>query len=480
MSGRISGVLLLLTACTTIAFEWSGQPVFVLASGVCVGGFLLISAPLVGWQPRGFLLAGVVLALAAYVTRTDWQELVFAAIRAGSFIGAFFFSLSWLRNAAATSPAIERCGVFLSEQPPGRRYVALSLGGHLFGLVLSYGAISLLGGLATGSAAREADPGIKEIRTRRMLMAVQRGFVTTLCWSPLAFAIAISTSLVPGASWAAAAVPCLVSSLILAVLGWLIDRIVKTRAIMPPKPHQPPKDAVRIMAPLFALLAILMVCVSGLIWATGLRAVAAAMVFVPVLSLTWIAVQERRPAGRSGAGAWGGMWARGVDYVTGELLSHRTEVVVLTMAGFIGTLGAGLIAPLVAQSGMDLTAIPAWMLLVSLVWLIPVTGQLGMNPILSVSLFAPLLPDPAAIGVSATAYIVAITAGWSLGAASSPYTASTMIASSFGGVSARYLGVIWNGPFTLLGAVLLSVWVATFAGFGASAARMMAVTIPGL
>ena len=60
-----------------------------------------------------------------------------------------------------------------------------------------------------------------------MLLAIQRGFVSTLAWSPLAFATAVSKSLVPGATWAEAVGPCMVSGLIITGLGWTLDTILK-------------------------------------------------------------------------------------------------------------------------------------------------------------------------------------------------------------------------------------------------------------
>ena len=80
------------------------------------------------------------------------------------------------------------------------------------------------------------------------------------------------------------------------------------------------------------------------------------------------------------------------------------------MAGFIGTLGSGLLSPLVAAAGYDLSAAPAWLILVGLVWLIPLSGQIGMNPILIVSLIGPMLPEAAAMGVSPSAIILAKSA----------------------------------------------------------------------
>ncbi|MFT6224032.1 MAG: hypothetical protein ACJA1F_001878 [Paracoccaceae bacterium] len=60
--------------------------------------------------------------------------------------------------------------------------------------------------------------------------------------------------------------------------------------------------------------------------------------------------------------------------------------------------------------------------------------------------------DPAAV-------IVAITGGWALSGATSPYTASTLLIASLGKVSASHVGLRWNGPYAVTCAVGLSVWI---------------------
>ena len=148
-----------------------------------------------------------------------------------------------------------------------------------------------------------------------------------------------------------------------------------------------------------------------------------------------------------------------------ELPSYGAEIVLLAMAGFIGTLGAGLLSPLFAASGLDLSVLPTWLLLTILVALAPVTGQLGMNPILSISLLAPLVPAAESLGLSPNLIVAAITAGWALSGASSPFTATTLLIGKLAGVSAFRVGAgrAWNGPYTLIGFMLLSAWILALA-----------------
>lgn len=459
MTDRLSGFVLFTVAVLVVLAEWSGARPFFLAAGAGVVLYLLLATGRAHWSRQVFVATGLALVAAAAATQADWTAMTERALQTASFVAAFFTALAWLRNAAGSSRTIERCGRFLAEQPPGRRYLALTAGGHLFGLVLLYGAISLLGSLAESSARREPNEEIRAIRTRRMLLAIQRGFVATLCWSPLTFSMAISTSVVPGSSWAGAVGLCAVGSVILAVLGWALDTLFKPKLSAPAPPRAKPEGSWGDLTPLLVLLALLMAGVGALQVATGLRLVAAVMVVVPAISLSWIAIQAHgnrmRPFAHTAY--------RALHYVIDDLPEYRSELVLLIMAGFIGTLGSSLLGPMVAGSGIDLATIPTWLLLVGLMWVVPITGQLGMNPILSVSLLAPLLPEASALGISPNVIIVALTAGWALSGASSPYTATTLLVGALGHVSALHVGWKWNGAYTLIGGVLLSLWVATVA-----------------
>lgn len=455
---RAAGLLLVATTALVTLAEWGAGEGLRDAACLTALGLLAILATGVRLARRVFVLVGLGLFAADVALREDWLGPARAALASAAFIAAFFTTLASLRTASACSPAIAVCGRFLATQPPGRRYLALTVGGGLFALILNYGALVLLGGLAEANARREQNPEIRRHRTRRMLLAIQRGFVSTLPWSPLAFAMAVTTALVPGSSWAAAVGPCLVSGLILASLGWALDTVLKPRLSVPAPPRGRPEGSWASLWPLLLLLAIIVLGVGGVHVATGIRVVGVVMLLVPLLALGWVWLQAR------GGGV--PVAARVGGYVTRDLPAYRGELVLLMMAGVIGTLGAAILAPVVAASGLDLAALPLPAVLLGLLWIVPVAGQLGMNPILSVSLLAPLLPEAAALGTTPTAIIAALTAGWALSGASSPFTATTLLIGAMGGVSATHVGLRWNGLYTLLGGTLLSAWVLAVAALG--------------
>ena len=405
---------------------------------------------------KAFVAVALLIGIALFATDPDWRGILIRGLETSAFIGAFFTALSTLRTVAQTSPAIQRAGTFLAGQPPGRRYAALTLGGQAFALLLNYGALQLLGTLATTNANAEPNPEIRGHRMRRMLLAIQRGFVSSLPWSPLSFAVAITISVIPGADWGKALVPGLVTSVLLAGIGWLLDTIFKPRLTVTPV-RSAPVGTWATMLPLAGLLAVLLVGVVSLSALTQVRVVGIVAVLVPCIAVVWMLLQHwgENPVSTTRT--------RIKTYVLQELPGYRGELTLLMMAGFIGTAGSQLFAPMVQATGFDPSYLPSWVILLLLVWIIPLGGQIGMNPILAVTLIAPLIPAAADLGVQPTALVVAITSGWALSGASSPFTATTLLIGSFGGISATRVGLVWNGAYTLICGLVLSIWVVSFA-----------------
>ena len=452
---RVGGVLMIATLLSFVPYEFTGLAFLsYLAGGFTLAG-LLCFAPQVARTGKLFLAIGLLLLLVAAALLDDWQDAALTALSRGSFIAAFFTALTAIRSAAITDANIIGCGRFLAGQPPGRRYLALTLGGHLFGLVLSYGSISLLGSLAAENANRDPNAEIRRHRTRRMLVAVQRGFISTLPWSPLAFASAITLTVVPGASWSSAIPFTLVSALVLAGIGWALDTIFKPRLSTPPPKSGPAEGQwLSHMKPLYLLLAVLMLSTAAVHLMTGIRIFGVVMALVPILSLVWIAFQPngKGSALRNTAG-------RASSFATRDMPALKNELTLLVMAGIIGSLGAAIAAPLASNAGLSFAAVPTWLLLLCVFWSIPITGQLGMNPILAVSLFAPLLPTPEAMGLDPAILVCAITSGWALSGATSPFTASVLLIGALGKVNATHVGVRWNGIYALVCGSVLSVWL---------------------
>lgn len=89
------------------------------------------------WVPVILSLAVLVVAL----PRGLPVELYLEACGRMIFLAALMAVLNTLRTAAARAPEVARAGQFLVGQPASRRYVALTMGGHLFGVLINFGGL---------------------------------------------------------------------------------------------------------------------------------------------------------------------------------------------------------------------------------------------------------------------------------------------------------------------------------------------------
>ncbi len=452
------GCLLLIATVSAALYEWVGFAPAAFLAGGCILVYLVLCLPRLAPTRLAFVTVGAVLVLIALLTRPDWGDVLWRGMVQANFICGFFVALATLRVPAMHSEAIRGAGRYIATQPPGRRYLALSTGGHLFALVLNYGSIQLLGSMVARLMEEEADPAIAEIRNRRMLLAIQRGFLSSILWSPLAFGPVITVDLVAGASWGGLLPFGLLFVLIFTVAGWALDTLMKPAIPGGAPPRRSVQGSVANLLPLIMLLLITLGGVGLIELLTHLRVAAIVMVFVPLVALSWLVLERVSgpPTGPSIKESIG-------RFATRELPDYRAELVLLIMAGFIGATGGALAKPWVAALGIDLSAIPVVPLLLAIIVFVPLTGQLGMNPILAVVLFAPLIPDPADLGVAPSLLVLAILSGWVLSGLTSPFTATTMLIGRFGGVSAWRVGIGWNAAFLALTTALFAVALATLA-----------------
>ncbi|WP_088652632.1 hypothetical protein [Marinibacterium profundimaris] len=415
-----------------------------------VVAFLVRAASPVG---RAFLAVSAALTIGLILTRPDWGAIVWPALVRTGFLAAFFCSLSLLRNVAQSSPAMATAGTYLASQPPGRRYLALTTGAHAFALVLNYGAIQLLGTLSLTSARTEPDDYIRNTRIRRMLLAVHRGFVSSLSWSPLAFSIVVIVSVIPGTSWSGIVGPGLVIGVMLLGTGWAMDTIFKPRPSGRKPAVQDPGHWTALL-PLGGLMLLMLATILLVEETLHVRVIGIVLVAVPVISMIWLAIQL------GDSKAWA---ARMKAYVVDELPGFRREVLLIASASYIGITGSALALPWMEASGFDLGMVPTWLLLLALLWIVPALGQIGANPILSVSLIGPLLPPAAQLGVTPTALANPLLCGWLLTGLTSPFTAVTLLIARFGGISPLQVAWDWNRAYFIAIVALLSGWTLVYA-----------------
>ena len=399
----------------------------------------------------GIGMIGVMLA-------ADPLALFVASWRRGASYAAFFLALTTLRDAAETSPLVRRCGQHLVAQPPGRRYAALTTGGHVFGITLSYGAIELLGAMVMRANTLESAGGsadVRAIRARRMLLAINRGFCVMNCWSPLNIMTAVVSTAVPAAPMRLLLPIAFVVSIGMAALGWLEDRFSGARLLTRSGTRPPTSDRWTIHLRIVALVLLVMLLAECAAALFAIALVAGVSMIVPLVALSWLLVQSWRFAGPN-LSRLPGLLSRRAERFLLRVPGLRGEATVLGGSGFMGValgnvLPATGIAPLVA--GLPAVAIP---LLVPV--LLIATGQLGLNPVAMVALIGAAIPDAASLGVPPAVLAFACMLGWGLGVAMTPMSSSAIITARWAGVSPWTITTRWNAVFTA--SALLLAWAA--------------------
>ena len=200
--------------------------------GIAILLFLLLEFRNQRRYAQVLFMALFAIGMVGVALASDKAALFLAGWRRGAAYAAFFLALTTLRDAAETSPLVRRCGQHLVAQPPGRRYAALTAGGHVFGITLSYGAIELLAAMVMRANTLESAGGsadIQGIRTRRMLLAIYRGFCVMNCWSPINIMTAVVSTAVPAAPMRLLLPIAFVVSVGMTALGWIEDRLSGAR-----------------------------------------------------------------------------------------------------------------------------------------------------------------------------------------------------------------------------------------------------------
>lgn len=400
--------------------------------------------------PSRIILALAVLGAAATLLwhPAPGPTLTRAATAAAAIIG-LFAALGFLRQAAEHSPLVQQCGALMVRQPPGRRYLVLTLGSHLIALVLNFGVLPLLGMMAMKGNTLEAaggDARTVAIRRQRMLSAMLRGFAMMTAWSPLSVSFAVTVAVVPDLDWGRLLPIQAALALILMMLGWALDR----RAFPPPANRPATSQPQLDWGPAWRMTALVAAVVCAALAVSAIldvRLVAGAMVTVPPSAVIWLWWQKRDPR----------RVARDMGRTLLDTLpGFRDEVAMLGGAMFAGTIAAAFLSADRIGAVVESLGLPPLLLVVLLAWTIMAVAQLGVSQIASVTLLGGALAHVAPPLVVASAMMGA----WGLSACSTVVGAAVLTVARIGGVPVRVVSRQWNGFYVVSGGLLLAVWLA--------------------
>lgn len=389
--------------------------------------------------------AGLLLGAVFYMRGGLTDDVLAKAIGRSAFFTLFLISMDILRTAAMTSRLVLESGRAIVNQPPGRRYVVITLGGHLFATLLNLGAINLLGTMNRRSIENESDPKIKDIRLQRMTLALIRGFASFTMWAPTAVTVLVILAAIPELEYYQFAPVGAATAASFMAFGWLLDRLSFPRR-NPANSPQPLSQVLLALLPMVLLtLAILLLAII-LSQLTGIRLIAALLICVPICGVAWIAVQYSRAGAKR---AFLLTKRRLIKRVLPDLTTLRSEIAILSSAGFIAVILPNQIDTVSLGhfiAGLGLTE--SW-LLILMIWTVVLLGPIGLNPIISVSVSVEILAQLS--GFSFNPYTLAFAGiiAWGLTTGCSPLGATIRISGRSIDRPAAEVGLVWNRPFTI-------------------------------
>lgn len=451
---RLRVSFLLLATLATLTYLVGGGVIWQAAGIVALLLYLMTLKGQLTRMAKGLLCAAGVLTLLALWHSPTPGRLLFEASGRFAFFATFVVALSMLRLPAYRSRLVRRCGQSMLLQPPSRRYPILSLGSALFGIILNIGVLNLFAAMIEKSNTLNAAQGrawVREARQRRMMLALLRGFSLAPLISPMGIGVAVVLSSLSQVTWPQLAPYILGAAALIFMAGWAVDYFTGPH---PPAHKTYVTPSLRPLAQFSVLLIGIVALVFSIAWLLELRLPIAALLGAPTGALLWLAWQRRR-LGFGGLPAAVTAVHRQLPWL---LTPSANEIVVLGAAGYLGHVCVGLVdtqqlAPLLAVLDPlgTLNAVLAMLMVVGL-------AQIGVNPIVTVTLLVGLLPTLGIEGLTPELIGASLMVGWALALMSSPMTASMLILSRFTGVPATRIGYRWNGRFLIAAIPLLALW----------------------
>lgn len=440
---------------------------FGLRAAALVGAPFLIlyiggAWPMLLFAARVLLVLCLALALIAAM-RPDALDLLTRAASRLIYFPAFVAALALLRAAASRSQTTAAAGRYLVAQPPSRRYVALTLGGHFFGILFNIGGLALLIDMvkkANTLAAAGGEKWVQELREKRMVVAIMRGFSCIALWSPLGVAMNLLIASTPGLAWAEVAPYGVAITIGMMALGWLFDRLEARNATgaAPAAPAVEPRGffaVARIVGHVVALSLI------GLVVeiAADLSFQALLLALVPIYSLCWaFAVEFAERSKAPLRAALGVLRARGLN----RFPAYANEIAVFSTSGFLGVVLVALMPRAALQGWIAAAALSPGIVMAGLASVVFTLGMIGINPIVTCSILAESFAAIDAPGLSPVGVVVALAAGWACVISVGPALSSLVMVSAQLGRPSTEVGFRWNGryAFTALALIIAGLLLA--------------------
>lgn len=454
---NLAAICLVVTSACAILEQFLTSEWLSAVAGMSLLLFVLLQWPGISRTYRFFAILAPSLTMGLWLSGRIDHQVVAAGVDRATFFTLFLTSLAVLRESAQSSSLVQKCGKVLVNQPPARRYMLMTFGSHLFGVMLNIGALNVLGTMVRRATRPTPDPEasrIAGIRRKRMLTATLRGFCGVPLWAPTSVTMLLVLSSIPELDWEHYAPLGLVWTLLFILWGGILDWFAYPR----PKPDATPGGGLRQLIPLVGLVALIPSLAFAISKITGLSLFPTLLMCAPVIGLAWIWLQFRGRPTRIKSGLFARRLTRSFPRT---FTNQRNEVVLFTSSGIIGVILIPLIDPVAVSELLVAANISDATLMVAMSLTMLACSFIGINAIITVTLMLGALqqiPDTS-ISPIIQASVIAIT--WAVFAGASPFTASLRFISNFSGTPPLHFGVVWNGWFSasVLAIMYLTLYV---------------------
>ncbi|MDP6173109.1 MAG: hypothetical protein QGF09_02955 [Rhodospirillales bacterium] len=370
----------------------------------------------------------------------EWSAVVVDGLARSRPFLLLFFAVAWLQPPAMQSPALQATRGHIVNQPPGRRYMSLSLGVHGIGAVLNLAGLGLLATVIE----RTGDVRLR----RRLAVALMQGFTTTSCWSPFTIGMVVVLVALPGLAWRQVALIGVATAATLILSGLVLDYLFHRGQPEPAGAPPPPMPAIhtwRTLGILISLAAMVLLLTES----ARISIPVALSIVGPAYGLSWYGLMTGHRA------AWGRRAGEMAGNVITQLPSLRGEALVFVGANLFG-LGVSSILPAQALGAAVDGMIP-WpdVKLVATIALFLVCAMAGLHPVVVVIFFSAVLP-PEALGLETHIMGATYLVVWGMSSMVSPFSATNLYMARLTGLPSHVIAWRWGVPSILPSAVAVA------------------------
>lgn len=448
-----AAAMVMLAAVPLVLLAWLFKtPGWGLAAGIALAAYLALTWQDLRRPTRRVVGAMLAIGWAAQLATGAGPEALIRTLSANAVVGVLIVACGLLAVPAASPRYVAELTRLVSgtqgRRPPLGRLALVFWTGHVLGALLNISALSVLLPALGGARARDG----------RLMRSLHRGFGLAGFWSPFYATVAIVLIAYPGAGWPgllAATLPIIPAAFLLDMGAALrhgrtaLARSVETAV---PEDEAPSPSGPRRRGPSLWLAA------------GGLAALGIGLDMVmPGPTLVWVIV-----AALAAALIWM-IWANGTAATWDRLIRPRligppgmtlqaNEIAVFAAAGPLAAGLAAILAPAAGNIAAIADAMPLWLAILAVEFVIFGLSHLGVHPVASILLVAGALP-PEVVADREAVFAGASLAGYTLTLLASPFSVTGQVFASLTGASPWNQTVTRNIGYALLLALLAAFWL---------------------